>query len=101
MYGHIYYNVRRPSAELLQVFAGLSAATVSDAMGRHGAMGQSIRALVENVRMVGSALTVLCFPGDNLMTHKALRMVQPGDVLVIDDGDHATGCFGHKSALHA
>jgi len=50
---------------------------------------------------VGSALTVLCFPGDNIMTHKALQMVEPGDVLMIDDGDYDTGCFGHKSAMHA
>jgi 4-hydroxy-4-methyl-2-oxoglutarate aldolase len=64
-------------------------------------MNSAVRPLYENIRMVGSALTVLCFPGDNLMTHKALQMVRPGDVLVIDDGGHNSGCFGHRSALHA
>jgi 4-hydroxy-4-methyl-2-oxoglutarate aldolase len=28
-------------------------------------------------------------------------MVQPGDVLVIDDGDSNSGCFSHRSALAA
>src|SRR5580692_8966701 len=101
MYGHIYYNVSRPEPELLAAFADIPTATLSDAMGRHGALSSAIRPVYENIRMVGAALTVLCFPGDNLMTHKALQMVQPGDVLVIDDGDYNTGCFGHKSALHA
>jgi 4-hydroxy-4-methyl-2-oxoglutarate aldolase len=101
VYGHIHYNIARPASTLLQAFQDVSTATLSDAMGRHGAMGPEIRPIYENIRMVGSALTVLCFPGDNIMTHKALQMIQPGDVLVIDDGDYNTGCFGHKSALHA
>jgi 4-hydroxy-4-methyl-2-oxoglutarate aldolase len=70
-------------------------------MGRHGALTSEIRPIYEGIHMVGSALTVLCFPGDNIMTHKALQMVEPGDVLMIDDGDYDTGCFGHKSALNA
>jgi 4-hydroxy-4-methyl-2-oxoglutarate aldolase len=61
----------------------------------------SIRPLYHDISMTGCALTVLCFPGDNIMTHRALQMIQPGDVLVIDDGDHETGCFGHKSAMLA
>jgi len=101
VYGHIYCTVERPPPTLLQSFAELSTAALSDAMGRHGAMDATVRPLYEGIRMVGSALTVLCFPGDNLMTHKALQMVQPGDVLVIDDGGHDSGCFGHRSAMHA
>jgi 4-hydroxy-4-methyl-2-oxoglutarate aldolase len=101
MYGSIYYNVARPSADLLADFATVSSSALSDAMGRHGAMRSFIRPIYDDIRMVGCALTVLCFPGDNLMTHKALEMVQPGDVLVIDDGDHDTGCFGYRSAMGA
>jgi 4-hydroxy-4-methyl-2-oxoglutarate aldolase len=101
MYGHIYYNVPRPHPELIAAFADIPTATLSDAMGRHGALSSAIRPIYQDIRLVGAALTVLCFPGDNLMTHKALQMVQPGDVLVIDDGDYDTGCFGHRSALTA
>jgi 4-hydroxy-4-methyl-2-oxoglutarate aldolase len=98
MYGHIYYNVQRGDPALLQGFEPLPSATISDAMGRHGAMNGDIRPIFEGARIVGNALTVLCFPGDNLMIHKAIQMVAPGDVLVVDDGGHDTGCFGHKSA---
>lgn len=101
MYGHIYYNVARPTADLLRAFEDVPTSALSDAMGRHGALSSQIRPLYETIRMVGSALTVLCFPGDNIMTHKALQMIAPGDVLVIDDGDHDTGCFGHRSAMLA
>ena len=101
MYGHIYHNVRRPDAALLEAFGKLPTATISDALGRHGAMNVSIQPLYHDISMVGCALTVLCFPGDNIMTHRALQMVQPGDVLVIDEGGHDTGCFGHKSAMLA
>lgn len=36
--------------------------------------------------MVGTALTVKTRPGDNLAIHKALDLVQPGHVLVVDGG---------------
>lgn len=101
MYGAIYYNVARPTPELLAAFAGVSTAALSDAMGRHGAMRGHIRPLYRDIHMVGAALTVLCPPGDNLMTHKSLEMVGPGNILVIDDGDHDTGCFGYRSAMQA
>jgi 4-hydroxy-4-methyl-2-oxoglutarate aldolase len=101
VYGHIYYNIARPGPALREAFAEVSTSALSDAMGRHGALSSQIRPLYDGIRMVGSALTVLCFPGDNIMTHKALQMVEPGDVLVIDDGDYDTGCFGHRSALAA
>ncbi len=101
MYGVIYYEVARASPELLEAYATVSTAALSDAMGRHGALRGFIKPLYDDIRMVGTALTVLCFPGDNLMTHKSLEMVRPGDVLVIDDGDHDTGCFGHRSAMQA
>jgi 4-hydroxy-4-methyl-2-oxoglutarate aldolase len=100
MYGHIYHNVLRPDAGMLKAFEGLATATISDAMGRHGAASGDIHRISGPVHIVGCVLTVLCFPGDNLMAHKALQMVQAADVLVIDDGNHDTACFGHNSALH-
>ncbi len=98
MYGHIYHSIKRPGADLLMAFGEIPTATLSDAMGRHGAMSGAIRPLFEGAHVAGAALTVLCFPGDNLMVHKALQMIEPGDVLVVDVGGHDTACFGHKSA---
>ena len=37
-------------------------------------------------KLVGTALTVKTRPGDNLYVYKALTMIRPGDVLVIDAG---------------
>ncbi len=99
MYGHIYHEFQRAQPGLIDRFKGVPTSTLSDAMGRHGAMKADIRPIFENIALVGSAFTVLCFPGDNIMTHKAVQMMQPGDVLVIDAGDSDSGCFGHRSAL--
>lgn len=101
MYGHIFYNPPRAPVDLVERFKGVPTSTLSDAMGRHGAMSAEIRPLFHDIALVGSAVTVLCFPGDNIMTHKAVQMLRPGDVLVIDDGDYTTGCFGHRSAIQA
>jgi RraA family protein len=47
------------------------------------------------MRVVGPALTVKVPPSDNLMIHKALTLVKPGDVMVIDGGgDHAWALLG-------
>ena len=40
--------------------------------------------------LCGPAVTVRVRPGDNLMIHKALMMVEAGDVLVIDGGGDLT-----------
>jgi regulator of RNase E activity RraA len=37
-----------------------------------------------HLRILGPALTVKVFPGDNLMVHKALDVAEPGDVVVVD-----------------
>ena len=102
MYGHIYHNIKRPPRDLVQGFSGIWTATISDAMGRHGLMGPEIRPFFEGIRILGSAFTVLNYPNDNITTHKALLMLQPGDVLVIDEGRGNTmGSFGHNMSLQA
>jgi regulator of RNase E activity RraA len=37
-----------------------------------------------HLQILGPALTVKVFPGDNLMVHKALDVAEPGDVVVVD-----------------
>lgn len=71
-------------------------------MGRHGVMTPEIRSIFDGIRLVGTAFTVLNYPNDNITTHKALTMAQPGDVLVIDEGrENNTGSFGHNMSLQA
>ena len=50
-------------------------------------------------RVAGSAVTVLCGPGDNLMIHAAIAVVQPGDVLVVaTTSESSDGMFGELLA---
>jgi 4-hydroxy-4-methyl-2-oxoglutarate aldolase len=49
-------------------------------------MHSAIRTLVPQARICGPALTVRCYPGDNLMCHYAVYKAYPGDVLMIDGG---------------
>ena len=47
----------------------------------------------------GSAVTVVCTPGDNLMIHAAIAVVRPGDVLVVTTFSPSTdGMFGELLA---
>jgi 4-hydroxy-4-methyl-2-oxoglutarate aldolase len=102
MYGHINHNFPRPAESLVKQFEGIWTSTLSDTMGRHGVMMPEIRPIFEGIKVVGVAFTVLNYPDDNITTHKALHMVQPGDVLVIDEGrGNNTGAFGHNMSLQA
>lgn len=76
-----------PSPDVVAAFQGLPAAAIGDAMSRNiGTVGlRQYHARLDTV-LCGPAVTVRVRPGDNLMIHKALMMVQPGDVLVIDGG---------------
>jgi len=58
-----------------------------------------MRPVFAAARVAGSAVTVLCAPGDNLMIHAAIAVVQPGDVLVIATMSESTdGMFGELLA---
>jgi 4-hydroxy-4-methyl-2-oxoglutarate aldolase len=49
--------------------------------------------------MGGTAVTVLCWPGDNLMIHVAVEQCRPGDVLVVATNSPSTdGLFGELFA---
>lgn len=98
----IITKFQRPPVELVQAFAELGTATVYEAAGRIGSVDPAIKPLGSGVRIVGPALTVQCFPKDNLMLHKALQVAQPGDVIVANvDGFPNAGYFGGLMATSA
>ncbi len=81
------------SRELVDAFAKLPVANVSDSMARVTAAGPTLRPMHASGGMAGVALTVRSRPGDNLMLHKAIDMAQPGDVIVCDAGGDVTNAL--------
>jgi regulator of RNase E activity RraA len=79
-----------------------SPAQVADSMSRLGAMDAGIRPVWNSPRIIGSALTVWCHTGDNLMLHKALSLAQAGDIVVMNtQGNVANSGFGELLATSA
>ncbi|MBN1943455.1 MAG: RraA family protein [Phycisphaerae bacterium] len=87
---------------LLEKAKSISASLFSDAMNRLGAMNGSIRSLLPHARFAGRAFTVEDAEGGNTMSHIALEMLSPGDVLVIDaKGAASRSCWGGLQMLAA
>jgi 4-hydroxy-4-methyl-2-oxoglutarate aldolase len=79
--------------------ASLGVATVHEAQGRAGYLGPAIRPIQDGRRIGGTAVTALCWPGDNLMLHAAVEQCQAGDVLVVTTTSPCTdGLFGELLA---
>lgn len=90
-----------PRADLAQVdeLATHGVATVHEALGRTGFLGPRLRPVYPGARIGGTAVTVLCWPGDNLMIHAAVEQCGPGDVLVVTTTSPSTdGMFGELFA---
>lgn len=81
--------------DLLAAFRQSSTAVISDNLDRlPGAIGLRPFHMTRAV-MVGPALTVRVAAGDNLLIHKALDLVRPGEVIVVDgDGETSRALIG-------
>ena len=78
-------NIVRPDRSLVEAFRGIPVANIDDCMNRLSAV-QAELCPMNSSPLLGTAFTVKCPAGDNLMFHKALDLAQPGDVLVIAAG---------------
>lgn len=89
------------SEEIIQAFQAVVTPHISDNLGRHvGARG--LTRFNRQGKLVGTALTVKTRPGDNLFVYKAMTMLQPGHVLVIDaQGDTCNAVIGELIKLYA
>ncbi|HEX2125399.1 MAG TPA: hypothetical protein VHF45_02425, partial [Thermoleophilaceae bacterium] len=78
-------KIDRPRKETIAALGAFDTPAISDLMNRLYAMTTAIKNLTdEHLRLLGPATTVKCYPGDNLMVHKALDIAAPGDVIVVD-----------------
>jgi|SRR5579871_1411830 len=93
-------NFRRPDAELVKALGELGVATVHEAQLKTGMMRPYMRPIYPSARLAGSAVTVLCRPGDNLMIHAAVETCRPGDVVVVaTTSETSDGMFGDLLAI--
>jgi 4-hydroxy-4-methyl-2-oxoglutarate aldolase len=81
----------RVSIERYPVFLQASSNQFSDATGGIGTLRQPLNRYSGGARLIGSALPVWTAPGDNLAPYAALKVVQPGDILVVASASY-TGC---------
>jgi regulator of RNase E activity RraA len=92
----------RCEPEALASLDRFGAAMLTDAMERFGALDSEIHAQWPTARLVGNAFTVWTRAGDNLAIHKALDVVAPGDVLVVNgSGDKSRALIGEMIGIKA
>jgi 4-hydroxy-4-methyl-2-oxoglutarate aldolase len=95
----IIKNIRRADADVISALGAQGVATIHEAQGRAGLLRPYLRPIYATARVAGSAVTVSCQPGDNLMIHAAIEVCQPGDVLVVATTSESTdGMFGELLA---
>ncbi len=70
---------------VIDALRGAATAIISDNLHRLPGAG-GLLPQHKGGAMIGTALTIKTRPGDNLAIHKALDLVQPGHVLVVDGG---------------
>ncbi|EPZ45745.1 4-carboxy-4-hydroxy-2-oxoadipate aldolase/oxaloacetate decarboxylase [Alicyclobacillus acidoterrestris] len=98
----IVTHIERANANDVQALSAFGVATVHEAMGRRGLMNPYLRPIYDDAKVCGTAVTVSCHPGDNLMIHAAMEVCRPGDVLVVTVTSASTdGMFGELLGVSA
>ena len=95
----IFRHIKRADADVIKTLGAQGVATIHEAQGRAGLLNPYMRPIYAAARVAGSAVTVSCQAGDNLMLHAALEVCQAGDVLVVATTSESTdGMFGELLA---
>lgn len=95
MSGVIIKETKRIDSKKVKRFEKIPTTILSDCMNRMQAMKADIKPVIPVDRMVGTAITVEETAGGNLMSHYAMYIAEPGDVIVIDaKGYKDRSCWG-------
>ncbi len=88
-------TIERARLELVDGLAPIGTASVHEAIGKRGYLGAELRPIQQDVRIAGTAVTVLVHPSDNIMIHAAVEVCREGDVLVVATTSPSShGIFG-------
>lgn len=71
----------------LQALREIVTPHLSDNLDRLSAI-RGLKPYHDGSKLVGTAFTVKCRPGDNLYIYQALTLIRPGHVLVLEGGGH-------------
>ena len=92
-------KVVRADSEVVKTLGDLGVATVHEAQTRTGLMRPYMRPIYPTAKVAGTAITISCHPGDNLMIHASIEFCQKGDILVVSTTSESTdGMFGELLA---
>lgn len=92
-------SIERADPGVIADLGEAGVATVHEAAGRTGLLPPRIRPIQQGLTIAGSAVTVACAAGDNMMVHAAVEVVRPGDLLVVAVSEPSTdGMFGELLA---
>ncbi len=98
----IVRKITRADSQAIAQLGDLGVATVHEAQGRTGLMRPYMRPIYPAAKAAGSAVTVSCQPGDNLMLHAAMEVCEAGDILVVTTTSESTdGMFGDLLGVSA
>ena len=95
-------KVARTEADIVRTLGDLGVATVHEAQARTGLMRPYMRPIYPTAKAAGTAITISCHTGDNLMIHAAIEFCRKGDILVVSTTSESTdGMFGELLAESA
>jgi 4-hydroxy-4-methyl-2-oxoglutarate aldolase len=95
-------SFERPDKQWFEKFADIATPIIGDVMGRQNITDNRIRPIWTGARCVGSALTIMSYPSDNLMIHLGVSLAQEGDILVVDAGNYPNaGVWGEILTVNA
>ena len=86
-------ELTKETMEILEKLPTGNVADNNNSVPGQGVMDSGIKPLDPDCHMAGRAVTVRCFPGDNLALHQGIYAAKPGDVLILD-------CHGYTEAGH-
>ncbi|MEU4893337.1 DUF1932 domain-containing protein [Streptomyces sp. NPDC044780] len=95
-------DTTRLTPAVLAAYQGLPTANIGDATERLGLLDSGISALWPGARAVGRAVTVWTRAGDNQAIHQAVKIAEPGDIIVVNgEGDVSRALIGELIAERA